>query len=259
MFTIEPPPAWRMAGIAYFVPRNTPLAFTAITWSHSAAVRSSIGTRGMMMAALLIRMSSRPWRRVAVCTACCQSASLVTSRCTYVASPPAARMVASTFWPSVSRMSPKTTLAPSRANVSASAAPCPRAPPLISATFPSSFPMAADYTPELPLPRYLSDDADAGAQRVPGQVGERQILHLHHVDGRAIGAGRDRLVLDKPASAVDGLLPGQILEDLVDLAAHLGDRGAHRVGDSLMRHIEDFGHAGEACRHEERPAAHRDQ
>ena len=49
--------------------------------------------------------------------------------------------------PSSSRMSPKTTLAPSRANVSASAAPCPRAPPLISATFPSSFPMAADHTP----------------------------------------------------------------------------------------------------------------
>ena len=50
-------------------------------------------------------------------------------------------MAASTFWPSASRMSPKTTLAPSRAKVSASAAPCPRAPPLISATFPSSFPM----------------------------------------------------------------------------------------------------------------------
>ena len=82
MFTIEPPPARRMAGIACFVPRNTPLAFTAITWSHSATVRSSIGTRGMTMAALLMRMSSRPWRSVAVLTAACQSASLVTSRCT---------------------------------------------------------------------------------------------------------------------------------------------------------------------------------
>jgi hypothetical protein len=60
MFTMEPPPARRMAGIACFVPRNTPLAFTAITWSHSAAVRSSMGTRGMTMAALLTRMSSRP-------------------------------------------------------------------------------------------------------------------------------------------------------------------------------------------------------
>src|SRR6185295_19909384 len=219
MFTIEPPPAWRMAGIAYFVPRNSPLAFTAITWSHSAAVRSSIGTRGMIMAALLIRMFSRPWRPVAICTACCQSASLVTSRCTYVASPPAARMVASTFWPSVSRISPKTTWAPSRAKVSASAAPCPRAPPLISATFPSSFPMARDHTLELRLPGDLSDDADAGPQRVPRQVGQRQVLYLHHVDGRAVGAGRDRLVLGKPAGPVNGFIPGQILEDLVDLAA----------------------------------------
>ena len=60
MFTIEPPPARRMAGIACLVPRNTPLALTAITRSHSATVRSSIGTRGMTIAALLIRTSSLP-------------------------------------------------------------------------------------------------------------------------------------------------------------------------------------------------------
>jgi hypothetical protein len=60
MFTMEPPPDWRIAGIAYLVPRNTPLAFTAMTRSHSAAVRSSIATRGMTIPALLTRMSSRP-------------------------------------------------------------------------------------------------------------------------------------------------------------------------------------------------------
>ena len=69
-----------MAGIAYLVPRKTPLAFTAITWSHSATVRSSIGTLGITMAALLTRTSSRPWRSSAACTAARQSASLVTSR-----------------------------------------------------------------------------------------------------------------------------------------------------------------------------------
>src|SRR5512145_2100867 len=37
-------------------------------------------------------------------------------------------------------MSPNTTRAPSRVNVSASAAPCPRAPPLMSATLPASRP-----------------------------------------------------------------------------------------------------------------------
>src|SRR2546427_10114886 len=131
-----------MAGMAYFVPRKAPLAFTALTRSPSAAVRSSTAPRGMASAALLIRMPSRPWRPVASLTAFCQSASLVTSRCTYAASPPAARMEASAFLPSASRMSPKTPFAPSRANVSASAAPWPRAPPLINATFPSSFPMS---------------------------------------------------------------------------------------------------------------------
>jgi hypothetical protein len=60
MLTIEPPPARRMAGMAYLVPRNTPFALTAITRSQSAAVRSSIATRGMTIAALLTRTSSLP-------------------------------------------------------------------------------------------------------------------------------------------------------------------------------------------------------
>src|SRR4029450_8241993 len=49
-------------------------------------------------------------------------------------------MAASTCCPSASRMSPKTTFAPSFVNVSASAAPWPRAPPLINATLPASRP-----------------------------------------------------------------------------------------------------------------------
>ena len=60
MFTMEPPPARRMAGIACLVPRKTPRALTAMTRSQSSTVRSSIGTRGMTMPALLIRMSSLP-------------------------------------------------------------------------------------------------------------------------------------------------------------------------------------------------------
>ena len=41
MLMMEPPPAWRIAGIAALVPRNTPLALTSITRSHSSAVVSS--------------------------------------------------------------------------------------------------------------------------------------------------------------------------------------------------------------------------
>src|SRR6266849_4801555 len=148
MFTIEPPPAWRMAGIAYFVPRNTPLAFTAITRSHSAAVRSSIATRGMTIAALLIRMS------------------------------------------------PKTTFAPSRANVSASAAPCPRAPPLISATFPSSFPISVSlFGRPSARGRRVGDDpvfGDVDAPREPHALVASDIVQ------RALEAGRPRGMPDEP-------------------------------------------------------------
>src|SRR6266540_1367166 len=192
MFTIEPPPVWRMAGMAYFVPRKTPLAFTAITRSHSAAVRSSIATRGMTIAALLIRMSRRPWRPVASLTAFCQSASFVTSRCTYAASPPATRMEASTFLPSASRMSPKTTRAPSRANVSASAAPCPRAPPLISATLPSSFPM--ETSPSAPG-RRMRGDPVLGDVDAPG---EPHVRVAADVVERALEAGGPRGMPDEP-------------------------------------------------------------
>src|SRR5713226_1050296 len=196
MFTIEPPPARRMAGMAYFVPRKTPLAFTAITRSHSAAVRSSIAPRGMTIAALLIRMSSRPWRPVASLTAFCQSASLVTSRCTYAASPPAARMEASTFLPSASRMSPKTTFAPSRANVSASAAPCPRAPPLISATFPSSFPISVSlFGRPSARGRRVRDDPVFGDVDAPR---EPHALVASDVVQRALEAGRPRGMPDEP-------------------------------------------------------------
>src|SRR5712691_5970905 len=122
MFTIEPPPARRMAGMACFVPKNTPLAFTAMMRSQSSSLVSSIPLR-ITMPALFTRTS------------------------------------------------PKTTFAPSRAHSFASAAPCPRAPPLISATLPSSLPMftslhwtmkvpsphifeALDYSPALPFWRY---------------------------------------------------------------------------------------------------------
>src|SRR5207247_9519256 len=69
---------------------------------------------------------------------CLQSASLVTSSLMKCASPPIARISASTLRPSTSRMSPSTTFARSFANSRASTAPMPRAAPLINATLPSS-------------------------------------------------------------------------------------------------------------------------
>src|ERR687892_1678465 len=102
-------------------------------------------------------------------------------------------MMASTFCPSASRMSPKTTVAPSRTNVSASAAPCPRAPPLISATLPSSFPISADDTVrgrgELMLPDLiLSSDShvfeppDLWATRIDAAFRDRA-PRIQRIDG----------------------------------------------------------------------------
>src|SRR5262245_52455704 len=137
MLTIDPPPARRRAGMAALVPRKTPLAFTSITRSHSAAVVSS-SRPAPPTPALLTSTSSFPKRRSAVATARSQSLSLVTSSLTNTASPPLAPIPAATAAPSASRMSPMTIRAPSCAKSRASTAPIPRAPPLIRATLPAS-------------------------------------------------------------------------------------------------------------------------
>src|SRR5215470_7981832 len=137
MLTMEPPPARRMAGIAARVPRKTPVELTAMIRSQSARVVSSIRLPPPMPA-LLTRTSSFPYTRSASVTAPAQSDSLVTSRRTNVASPPAARISSTVFLPSASRTSPSMTFAPSFVNRRPASAPIPRAPPLISATFPSS-------------------------------------------------------------------------------------------------------------------------
>ena len=64
MLMIDPPPAVRMAGIAALVPRNTPLALTSITRSHSSTVVSS-SRPAPPMPALLTSTSSLPKRFVA--------------------------------------------------------------------------------------------------------------------------------------------------------------------------------------------------
>src|ERR1700739_4846965 len=102
-------------------------------------------------------------------------------------------MPASTFSPSASRMSPKTALAPSRANVSASAAPCPRAPPLINATFPSSFPMCVSLTSA--RGRRVRGDPVFGDVDAPG---EPHAGVAHHVVERAFETGRARGMAAEP-------------------------------------------------------------
>ena len=60
MFTIEPPPALRISGIATLVPRKTPFALTFITSSHCCTGVSAIGFQSPLMPALFTRTSRRP-------------------------------------------------------------------------------------------------------------------------------------------------------------------------------------------------------
>src|SRR2546422_10057899 len=59
MLTMAPPPAWRMAGTACFIPRKTPLAFTSMRVSQAAELSVS-GSNVPLMPALLTRTWSLP-------------------------------------------------------------------------------------------------------------------------------------------------------------------------------------------------------
>ena len=50
--------------------------------------------------------------------------------------------------------------------------------------------------------------------------------------------------LAMPCGGGDGVAAAQILEDLVELARHLGDRGAHGVGAVAVLDMDDLGDAG---------------
>ena len=59
MLTIEPPPAFFISGIANFMPRNVPVALTAMILSQ-AAVSNRSSTALPLIPASLTRMSSLP-------------------------------------------------------------------------------------------------------------------------------------------------------------------------------------------------------
>src|SRR5215467_2155754 len=87
------------------------------------------------MPALLTSTSSLPKCRVVAATTADQLSSLVTSSGSNRAAAP---MPSATWRPSCSSTSPITTLAPSRANMRAVAAPMPEAAPEMMATLPAS-------------------------------------------------------------------------------------------------------------------------
>src|SRR4051794_8063928 len=142
MFTIDPPPLSRIAGAAVFMPRKAPTRLIDSTFMKCSTVESTNFVNAPSTPALFTRMFSPPYASTVSRTASCQLASDVTSSVTNTASSPRSCATAS---PSASRMSPITTLAPSATNRRACDSPCPRAPPLMSATFPSSRPTATPF------------------------------------------------------------------------------------------------------------------
>src|SRR5882757_800936 len=119
------------------IPRSVPVRLTSRTCCHFARSNVLSGPK-LMIPALLTKTFSAPNSPTATLTAAAHCSGLVTSRCTKCAAAPSSSANAV---PSSSRMSPITTLAPSATNSRACDAPMPLAPPLISATFPSTRPM----------------------------------------------------------------------------------------------------------------------
>src|SRR3989454_8607701 len=138
MLTIEPPP-WRcMCGITPREKRNTLLRNTSNTSSQISWAGSCKGPACNRLPALLTSTSTRPNVASVACTARCTSASSVTLPGTASARPPAA-VIESAVSSRISLRRPVVvTLAPSRANVVAMAAPVPVPPPLTMATLSAS-------------------------------------------------------------------------------------------------------------------------
>src|SRR5215470_3434342 len=158
-------------------------------------------------------------------------------------------MATSTFCPSTSRTSPKTTFAPSLANVSASAAPCPRAPPLISATLPSSLPMAV-LPVDVPRPRFYAIgggrcvDNTESACEITRMQDEPTSLRIEDPGVRALftEAARFQSWLDVEAALAQaqaelGIIPAAAAREIV-AKAHLKylDLAAVRAGLAKTGH-----------------------
>ncbi len=111
------------------------------------------------MPALFTRIPTAPNSRDARSMTACHCASSATSREAKRAGSPSS---AASAFPSLSRRSAITTVAPSATNRRAIEAPMPRAPPVTTATLPSSFPTTL--TPSARGYRFHSNAAGAGGE-----------------------------------------------------------------------------------------------
>ena len=105
--------------------------------SHSAIFDSAASPK-LAAPAAVTSTSIRPWSSRARATRAATAASSLTSAGTADARPPAARIWCAVASSSEAERAARTTAAPARANVSATARPMPRPPPVMRATRPVS-------------------------------------------------------------------------------------------------------------------------
>src|SRR6478672_2155204 len=166
ILTMLPPPACRMAGTTALQQFQMPLTFTAIAASHSASliVSNRPPLRPPKSAALLMSASMRPNASCAMRDVSMAEAALATSSLALIALPFSLRTSSSVCAQSL--MSAITTRAPRPARYRAYSRPMPRAAPVTTTTFPSSFMLAS--------------------------------VSLHRLDAKLAGNRRDPVLLYKP-------------------------------------------------------------
>lgn len=136
MLTMAPPPPASIAGMAYFMPRNTLRRVAAIAESNSATDTSASGVGGCPPpAALFTPMSRRPNISTVCCIRVATASASVTSVGTTRAVPgPVWLMSAATCSSRAWSRAASTTWAPAAARAHAVAAPMPRLAPVTTAT-----------------------------------------------------------------------------------------------------------------------------
>ena len=203
-FTMLPgSPRCFMSAIAACMRKNGARRFTAMCWSNSSGVVSSMVPRVVSPAALT-RQSIRPCRWMVAATEACAAVTSLTSVCTKLASAPVFCSSATTFSPRSALRPEIITAAPSRALARAIAAPRPWVPPLISTTFPvsRSFMRSMDIS-SLLVPTGVGDRGRPGAgEHIEDSLGRVDIgggaalpAHSHQVRGEHdVGVIEQRVV-----------------------------------------------------------------
>src|ERR1035441_362432 len=183
--TIEPPPAWRIAGTTCLATKAGPMMLMSSIGRHSSGV-ASIPLR-MKIAALFTRTWIAPKAATASAAMCATLASSDTSVRTNSAFPPAWLICWAAARPVDSSRSAITTAAPSSANRSAVARPIPAPAPVITATlafnrFMAVFSLVKSGGSNTGTDRYSQHYSSSRASSSLAQEGN-QVGHVLEADG----------------------------------------------------------------------------